>query len=606
MQPFIEDSKLREKVKNFYDKLEKFYPEHKVFSLDSIDKDLREKLSMYYKLLNYSTADEFLEAYGYQMISGDAVKQLRNKVIYTPGNEPEPIKSKVDNLLKRLEEYYPDRKIQKGIQSEHKNVSKSISGLYQWLGYANAKEMLNAYGYTYELESNTGGRPSNNYQEVIDILLERYKDKEKNTGIKDLLEENQDIAGQIKTLQNKSNELFGKPLSDYFNDIGLINKPVKEPKVEKVQTYHYVSVIVDGQDEELYCATDTRTLRNDDYIEMCLINNPQKLLGKIKETYYFTLRDNLPADLDEMYQFIRKISKAEIKDMETSKVQYIYCKIKLKQTSTELSYISPFENIKVNDIVEVPYGYFNEVLIGTVTEVLHVSEKTAPYPVKKTKKILSILQSKDDIVKETEEAISNLIASYKTDIFIKENISKEIEDRYLRTIYYASAVFRGWNTDVFDALKTIYPKEINPYAKATDLGHGISQFECPSNLVEQIISKFPNLKCLFFAEYWNDKEVYLAYSESGYDTVTSLRRIGNCNFYERDRWSLVHDPSELEFTINDVIYNFEEKNKWETIDYCLPKNDTKIITDINIQSKPYKKKLTTDPCEILNLRTKEK
>ena len=96
MQPFIEDSTLREKVENFFAKLEKFYPEHKVFSLDSIDKELREKLSMYYKLLNYNTADEFLDAYGYQMISGDAVKQLRNKVIYTPGNEPEPIKSKVE------------------------------------------------------------------------------------------------------------------------------------------------------------------------------------------------------------------------------------------------------------------------------------------------------------------------------------------------------------------------------------------------------------------------------------------------------------------------------------------------------------------------------
>lgn len=601
MQPFIEDSKLREKVESFFAKLEKFYPEHKVFSLDSIDKELREKLSMYYKLLNYNTADEFLDAYGYQMISGDAVRQLRNKVIYTPGNEPEPIKGKVESMLRRLEEYYPDRKIQKGLQSEHKKLSQAVSGLYQWLGYANSKELLNAYGYSYEIDSINGGRPSNNHQEVINILLDRYKDKEKHTGMKELLEENQDIAGQIKTLQNKSNELFGKPLSDYFNEIGLINKPVKEPKVEKLKTYHYVSVTVEGQDKELYCATDTRTLRNDDYIEMCLINNPKKLLGKIKETYYFTLADNLPMDLDEMYQFIRKISKAEVKDMEMSKVQYIYCKIKLKETSTELSYISPFDNIKVNDIVEVPYGYFDNVLIGTVTEVLHVSEKTAPYPVKRTKKIISILQSKEDIVKETELSINNLISSYKTEIFVKENISKEIEDRYLRTIYYASAVFRGWNTDVYEALKVIYPKEINPFAKATDLGHGISQFECPSNLVEQIISSFPNLKGLFFAEYWKENAVYLAYSESGYNTVTSLRYIDKCNFFDRDRWPLVHDPSEESFS--SVNYSFEEKNKWEALDYCLNNNDSKLVTDIKIVSKPYKKNLTTDPCEILKLRT---
>ena len=43
MKQKIKDPKLKKAVEDFYKALEAYYPEHKVFALDSIDNGLREK-----------------------------------------------------------------------------------------------------------------------------------------------------------------------------------------------------------------------------------------------------------------------------------------------------------------------------------------------------------------------------------------------------------------------------------------------------------------------------------------------------------------------------------------------------------------------------------
>ena len=169
----ITDVKLKQSVDRFFEKLEKYFPEHKVFALDSIDKNLRERLAELYKKVGCATAEEFLAEYGFEIISGDEIRKIRSFVIYTPGNEPEIIKSKVDSMLKRLKEYYPDFEIKTGMQTEHKSLSQDISGLYKWLGYENNVEMLEAYGFN--VQYSDGGRPSNDYQGLIDTLKEKYK-----------------------------------------------------------------------------------------------------------------------------------------------------------------------------------------------------------------------------------------------------------------------------------------------------------------------------------------------------------------------------------------------------------------------------------------------
>lgn len=215
----IKDDRLQRSVDTFLKRLEAFFPEHKVFALDSIDKKSRERLSDLYKKIGYKTADDMLAAYGYEIISGDAVKELRSFVMYTPGNEPDIIKSKVTNMLNRLNEYYPDHIIPRGLQNDHKNLSKTISGLYQWLGYDSAGEMLTAYGYQYNVAE--GGRPSNDYEELINLLVEKYKDIPKPKNMGELIFDNPEHKGALKTLQNKANEVFGMSLKKYFDQLGL-------------------------------------------------------------------------------------------------------------------------------------------------------------------------------------------------------------------------------------------------------------------------------------------------------------------------------------------------------------------------------------------------
>ena len=229
-RPRIADARLAAVVNRAIDKLEDYFPEHKIFALDSIDSSLRENLAGLYKRAGYATIDDMFAAYGFEVIAGDAVKQLRSYVMYTPGNEPECIKSKVESMLNRLAEYYPDRVISRGMQTDHKKLSQSISGLYQWLGYSDAGAMLEAYGYTYSVAVSGHGRPVNDFQPMLDALIERYKNGPKPKNMGELLYANPDLKGPLKTLQNKSNEVFGMTLKKYFEEIGIFDKGAKRTR----------------------------------------------------------------------------------------------------------------------------------------------------------------------------------------------------------------------------------------------------------------------------------------------------------------------------------------------------------------------------------------
>ena len=219
-RPYVFDQRLSASLDRAFNKLEAYFPEGKVFALDNIDGELRETLASLYKRAGYKTIDDMFSAYGFERISGEEVKDLRSFVMYTPGNEPDIIKHKVDNAIKLLEEYYPSHVIPRGIQSDHKNLSGKISGLYQWLGYDSSKSFLAAYGYEY----NAGevGRPSQDYQAIIDTLVEKYKDKPKPDSMGELIFDNPDLKGPLKSLQNKSNELFGMTLKNYFEELGIL------------------------------------------------------------------------------------------------------------------------------------------------------------------------------------------------------------------------------------------------------------------------------------------------------------------------------------------------------------------------------------------------
>lgn len=62
------------------------------------------------------------------------------------------------------------------------------------------------------------------------------------------------------------------------------------------------------------------------------------------------------------------------------------------ECGTSYWFISPFSNIKVGDLVIVPLGKDNKEFKGKVLRIdKNISEQTAPFPIKRMKKIISII-----------------------------------------------------------------------------------------------------------------------------------------------------------------------------------------------------------------------
>lgn len=230
-----------DKVGNdLFKKLQEYFPEGKVFAFDNIDNNLRERMAEYAKKKGYDSLEELLNCYGYITVSGDFVREMRNTVKYFPGAEPQIIKSKIDSMLRRLEEYYPDHIIRGGIQNEHKSLAGSVSGLYQWLGYADAKTMLSAYGFEYAPKAL--GRPHNDYEGLIKAIVEAYKDKPKPRSIKQIEKDNPSLKGSLKTIRNQANSVLGMSLAKYLKQQGILAPTNSNEKPET----HTASAAEDG------------------------------------------------------------------------------------------------------------------------------------------------------------------------------------------------------------------------------------------------------------------------------------------------------------------------------------------------------------------------
>lgn len=216
----ISDPNLAAAIDRVLEKLEELYPERKVFALDNIDTGLRANITNFAAKAGYPSSDEMLRAYGYEFINGDEVKKIRSRVIYTPGNEPEIIRSKIESMLLRLEQYYPDHVIAGTLAREHKKLAGAVSGLYQWLGYPDPAVMLAAYGYTYNLPK-MGSEQVNDYDELIRILVEKYKTGPKPKNMSALIRENPEYKAQLKTLQNNQYKILGMKAKEYFIKAGI-------------------------------------------------------------------------------------------------------------------------------------------------------------------------------------------------------------------------------------------------------------------------------------------------------------------------------------------------------------------------------------------------
>lgn len=129
----------------------------------------------------------------------------------------------VDSAVSDLEEFYPDKRI-RSLNKLHKGLCNRVGELWPQVGYASRDDFFAAYGFESDHSYNAaGGRPTTlDPEKLIAELEARYEGAPKPKTIGILMFENPDIKGQLKSLQNKSNELFGRSLAKEFKDRGLL------------------------------------------------------------------------------------------------------------------------------------------------------------------------------------------------------------------------------------------------------------------------------------------------------------------------------------------------------------------------------------------------
>ena len=146
---------------------------------------------------------------------------------------PESEKTVLNNLLRDLNETYPDKVIVR-LQQDHKNWYEKVSRLYKNIGYSSRDEFLAAYGFT--LEQGKGGRPSIDLNAIVDELISRYEGDRFVTSLDQLKEENPDLAPKLKSLQNKAKDLFGMTFNNYLKEKGVLQSD-KSAAEERAKEY---------------------------------------------------------------------------------------------------------------------------------------------------------------------------------------------------------------------------------------------------------------------------------------------------------------------------------------------------------------------------------
>ena len=146
---------------------------------------------------------------------------------------PESEQRVLDNLIRDLNETYPDKVIVR-LQQDHKKWYEKVTRLYKNIGYASRDEFLAAYGFTEVKGKN--GRPSADLNAIIEELISRYEGDRFADSFDQVKADNPDIAPKLKNISNKSKELFGMSLNNYLKEKGVL-KSDKSAAEERNKEY---------------------------------------------------------------------------------------------------------------------------------------------------------------------------------------------------------------------------------------------------------------------------------------------------------------------------------------------------------------------------------
>ena len=463
------------------------------------------------------------------------------------------------------------------------------------------------------MKQSKSGRPANDYQILLDALQEKYCGDHKARSMNQIILENPEYTGSIKTLSNTANERFGMSFAKYLKQIGVIRSGT-EQAVETGGRCHFLWVTVDGENERIPCLTKSRALHGGELIEMCAPNDGKKAVGKVVQTSYYMKEKDLPCPMEKMYRYERRLSGEERKEAESLRKKYILCTI-AGTAQYAFRCISTKEDLEIGDAVTVNNGRD-----GRIMSMKRISEKEAPEPIKKMPRVLAITDSLAEKRERSILQIEELEQKMGTEVFTRKEVDPQIRETMEQITYFSGVVLRG----LADDIETIWHKlYLNPHfveirrgtekykvllkadRKLSDskrkIRKEVGQLACCNRLIRQVLTEYPRLKVICFAENWKTGEVYLAYSESGYDSFTSLRYLGKCDFRQRDHWTQIHDPAEDGFGFEGGRYTFEEKEAWEAFDYVLADGKRKLKAASPLPSAPYKKITSQTPSSIIKI-----
>ena len=133
-----------------------------------------------------------------------------------------------DRCIRELNGFYPDHVIERAVVKDHKMLSERLSKARKLTGYETLADMLEAWGFTAAYKN---GRPSTlDPEALLEELAKRYEGREKPGKFKDLIEQNPDLKGQIKTASNAAQKIWGKTFSAVLSERGIMTGIRRPPR----------------------------------------------------------------------------------------------------------------------------------------------------------------------------------------------------------------------------------------------------------------------------------------------------------------------------------------------------------------------------------------
>lgn len=300
------------------------------------------------------------------------------------------LNNKLNSILKRLEEYYPDKVIEGGIDKQHNKLSKNIGELYKKIGFEDRKSFLAAYGYKYIFkDDNKGGRPKTvSAEKVIEAIRNKYPEGKVFNSFLELAADNQEYAGNLKTIRNRANELFGMSFNEYLIQIGFVREKAK-PKVEK--KYYICTVKIPLLTEERCFISESKMIHQDDYVEIP-IGNGLRAVGIVTKAELYT-ETSAPCDIKTAEYIIIKSNKTAYNTQFIKSVIGVNVSDKITELLQNCSKTT-FEKQDVKAI-EMPGRAPWAICRGLTVEIIKVID----HLVKKEKEVYSY----DDIVLVSDE-----------------------------------------------------------------------------------------------------------------------------------------------------------------------------------------------------------